>query len=80
MVEAKDKRKNSPVKKIGTKEDEVHGEKVGRATQMFNASSVASMFIMQRIVTQTSVLVVVRLDILSKIVDMGMEQKRQPTS
>jgi len=41
---------------------------------------VASMTIVQRTVTHTSVLVVVRSKILSKIVGLGMEEKRQPTS
>ena len=47
MVEAEDKkRKNNPINKIGTKEDEVHGEEVNQATQMLSVLSVASMAIM----------------------------------
>jgi len=51
-VKDKKKRKSSPIKKIGTEEDKVLGEEVGRATQMLSVLSVASMYIMQRIVTQ----------------------------
>ena len=47
MVEAEDKkRKKNPVNKIGTEEDEVHGEEVNQATQILSALSVASMAIM----------------------------------
>jgi len=42
VVEAEDKkRKNNPINKIDTEEDEVHGEEVNQATQMLSASSVA---------------------------------------
>ena len=52
VVEAEDKkRKNSPVKKIGTEEDRVYGEEVSQETQMFSALSVANMAIMQRTIT-----------------------------
>jgi len=44
-------RKNSTTNKIGIKEDEVHGEEVGRETQMLSALNVASMTIMQKSVT-----------------------------
>jgi len=77
VLEVKDKKKrnNSPVKKIGTKEDEVHGKEVGRATKMLSASSEVSMVIMQRTITHTSVLVVARSNILLKIVHLK-EKKR----
>ena len=81
MVEVEDKkRKNNPINKIGMEEDEVHGKEVNLATQMLSASSVASMVIMQRTVTQASVSVVVSPDILPKIIDMKVERKRQSTS
>ena len=81
MVEAKDKkRKNNSVNKIGTEEDEVHGEEVNQVTQMLSVSSVASMVIMQRTVTQASVSVVVSPDIFPKIVDLKVERKRRSTS
>jgi len=54
----------------------VHGEEVDRATQMLCALSVANMAIMQRIITQTSISVAVRFDILPKIVNLRMEEKR----
>jgi len=76
VVEAEDKRKNNPVNKIGTEEDEVHGEEVNQATQMLSASSVSSMATMQRSATRASVSVVVSLDILPKIVDLKVEMKR----
>jgi len=80
MVEAEDKRKkNNPVNKIGTKEDEVHGEE-DRATQMLSALGVTNMTIMQRTVTQTNVSIVVSLDILLKIADMKIGKKRRLTS
>jgi len=66
--------------KIDTEEDEVHGEEVDRATQMLSASSVASMVIMQMIVTQASASIVVRSDILQKIVNLRLEKKRRLTS
>ena len=47
---------------------------------MLSASSVASMAIMQRTVTQASVSIVVNLDILPKIVDLKVERKRRSTS
>ena len=81
MVEAEDKkRKNNPVNKIGTEEDEVHGEEVNQATQMLSALSVASMAIMQRTVTQASLSVVVSPNILPKIVNLKVERKRRSTS
>ena len=58
------KKKNSLVNKIGTEEDEVHKEEVSWATQMLSALNVASMTILQRTVTQTSVSVVIRSYIL----------------
>jgi len=70
------KRKNNSVNKIGTEEDEVHGEEANQATQMLSASSVASMVIMQKTVTRASVSVVVSPDILPKIVDLKVEMKR----
>jgi len=39
------KGQNNPTNKIGTEEDEVHGEEVGRATQMLNVLSLANMAI-----------------------------------
>lgn len=60
-------RKNSLANKIGKEEVKVHGEEVGRATQMLSVSSVASMIIMQKSVTWISVSIVVRLDNLQKI-------------
>ena len=81
VVEAEDKkRKNNPVNKIGMEEDEVHGKEVNQATQMLSASSVASMAIMQRTVTQGSVSVVVSPVILPNIVDLKVERKRRSTS
>jgi len=75
VVEPEDKkRKNNPVNKIGTEEDEVHGEKVNQATQMLSALSVASMAIMQRTVTQASLSVVVSPNILPKIVNLKVDQ------
>jgi len=47
---------------------------------MLSVSSVASMAIMQGIVTKTSVSIAVRSDILPKTVSMRMEEKRQPIS
>jgi len=80
VVEAEDKkRKNNPINKIGTEEDEVHGEEVNQATQMLSASSVASIVTMQRSATRASVSVVVSLDILPKIVDLKVERKRRST-
>ena len=77
MVEVENKkRKNNSVNKIGTEEDEVHGEEANQATQMLSASSVASMVIMQKTVTRASVSVVVSPDILPKIVDLKVEMKR----
>jgi len=77
MVKVEDKkRNNNPVKKISMQEDEVHGEEVNRATQMLSALSVENMTIMQRTVTQTSVLVVVKSYIFPKIASLGMEEKR----
>jgi len=81
VVEAEDKkRKKNPVNKIGTEEDEVHGEEVNQATQILSASSVASMVTMQRSATRASVSGVVSLDILPKIVDLKVEMKRRSTS
>ena len=81
MVEAEDKkRKNNLVNKIGTEEDEVHGEEVNQATQMLSASSVASMAIIQRTATRASVSIVVSSDILPKIVDLKVKRKRRSTS
>jgi len=47
---------------------------------MLSASSVASMVIMQMIVTQASASIVVRSDILQKIVNLRLEKKRRLTS
>ena len=56
VIEFEDmKRKHSPVNKIGTKKDEVHGKEVDRATQMLSALSVAYMAFMKRTITQTHV-------------------------
>ena len=74
VVEAEDKKKRK--NKIGVEEDEDHRE-VDQATQLFSATSVASMTIMQRIITQTSVSRVKRSDIFPKIVSMRVENKRQ---
>jgi len=52
---------------------------VRSSNQMLSTSSVTSMASMQRIVTQTSGLVVVRSNILKKSVDLRVERKRRPT-
>ena len=50
-VEDKKKKKSNPVNKIGTQEDEVYEEEIGRAIQMLSSLSMASMTIMQRSIT-----------------------------
>jgi len=75
-----EEKEQSGKKKIGTKEDEVHGEEVNQETQMLSALSVASMAIMQRTVTQASLSVVVSPNILPKIVNLKVERKRRSTS
>jgi len=61
-VKDKKKRKNNTTNNIGVEEDEVRREEVSQETQKFKVLSVANMAIMQRSVTQISVLVVVRSD------------------
>jgi len=50
-VLVKMKRKSNLINKIGVKEDEVHGEKVSWAPQIFSALSMTNMTIMQKSVT-----------------------------
>lgn len=80
MVEAEDKKKRKNSHSIDIEEDEVHREEIGQATQMLSAWSVKSITIMQISDTRISVLIVVRLRIFQKIVDLKMEEKRWPTS
>lgn len=61
MVDTVDmnRRKNSRANKIGSEEDRVNREEVSQATLLLNASSVASMVIMQKSENQLSASIVV---------------------
>ena len=68
VVEAATSREDSRTNKIGVAEDMVK-EVAGRTTPTLSATSVGSRDILQRIATPTNAIIVIKWDILQKIVE-----------